>query len=199
MGFREVKGKVAIITGAARGIGYECAEALAAEGVEVIIADILPEVMESFRKIKEKYPDNQGWAEIVDVSKEEQVRNLIEGAVKKFGKLDIMCNNAGINGGEKSVIDVEEQDIDKVFNVNVKGTFYGCKYAGRQMAKQKSGTIVNTGSWYGREGHANSALYGSSKGAIHTLTQAFAMEMAPDGVTVNAICPAYAATEMHWA
>ena len=110
-----------------------------------------------------------------------------------------MCNNAGINGGEKSVIDVEEQDIDKVFNVNVKGTFYGCKYAGRQMAKQKSGTIVNTGSWYGREGHANSALYGSSKGAIHTLTQAFAMEMAPYGVTVNAICPAYAATEMHWA
>ena len=92
MGFREVKGKVAIITGAARGIGYECAEALAAEGVEVIIADILPEVMESFRKIKEKYPDNQGWAEIVDVSKEEQVRNLIEGAVKKFGKLDIKCN-----------------------------------------------------------------------------------------------------------
>lgn len=197
--FRDVAGKVAIVTGAARGLGFECAKALAEAGIHVVIADILPDVEKAFEEIKAACPDNLGWGTVVDVSCEEQVRRLVETTVEKLGRLDIMCNNAGINGGEYTVINAPESVIDKVYAVNVKGTFFGCKYAGIQMREQGFGTIVNTGSFYGKVGHAASAVYGSSKGAIHTLTQAFALEMAPYGVTVNAICPALAATEMHWA
>lgn len=197
--FRNVKGKVAVITGAARGIGYGCAESLAAEGVHVVLTDILPEVHDSWETIKKANPENQGFALEVDISKEVQVKALIETVVDKFGHIDIMYNNAGINGGEWAISDVTEEVIDKVFGVNLKGTMFCCKYASIQMKKQRFGTIVNTGSFYGKVGHANSGLYGSSKAAIHTLTQALALEMAPFGVTVNAVCPALAATEMHWA
>ena len=197
--FRDVSGKVCIITGAARGIGQGCAEALAAEGVHVVITDILPQVHETWKKIKENNPDNQGFSMVVDISKEAQVKEMIELVVEKFGRLDIIYCNAGINGGEWAISDVTEEVIDKVFSVNLKGTMFCCKYASIQMKKQKFGTIVTTGSFYGKVGHANSGLYGSSKAAVHTLTQALALEMAPYGVTVNSICPALAATEMHWA
>ncbi len=197
--FRNVDGKIAVITGAARGIGYGCAEALAKEGVHVVLADVLPEVHSSWEKIQKDNPENQGFAMEVDISKESQVKSLIDAVVEKFGRIDIMYNNAGINGGEWNISEVTEEIIDKVFSVNLKGTLFCCKYASIQMKKQGFGTIVNTGSFYGKVGHAGSGLYGSSKAAIHTLTQALALEMAPYGVTVNAICPALAATEMHWA
>jgi NAD(P)-dependent dehydrogenase (short-subunit alcohol dehydrogenase family) len=197
--FRNVSGKVAVVTGAARGIGFGCAEAMAAQGVHVVLADRSPEVREAWERIHRQSPGVRGYARIVDVSREEEVRGLIEEAAEQFGQIDILCNNAGINCGEKPVTEVTEEEIDRHLNVNFKGMVWGCKYGGRQMMKQHSGTIVNTGSWYGKVGHANSALYGASKGAVHTLTQAFAMEMAPYGVTVNAICPALADSEMHWA
>lgn len=197
--FRDVEGKVAVITGAAQGIGYGCAEALAAEGVHVVLADVSPEVHNSWKKISEANPENQGFSMETDISKEDQVKRLVDAVVEKFGRIDIMYNNAGINGGEWAISDVTEDVIDKVFGVNLKGTMFCCKYAAIQMKKQRFGTIVNTGSFYGKVGHANSGLYGSSKAAIHTLTQALALEMAPYGVTVNAVCPALVATEMHWA
>lgn len=197
--FREIAGKTALITGAARGIGQGCAEALAAEGVHVVLADVLPEVQKTWEDIHARYPENQGFALVVDISAEEQVRSMIDQVVEKLGKLDIIYNNAGINGGEWEISDVTEEVIDKVFGVNLKGTMFCCKYAAIQMKKQRFGAIVNTGSFYGKVGHARSGLYGSSKAAIHTLTQALALEMAPYGVTVNAVCPALAATEMHWA
>lgn len=196
--FREVSGKVAVITGAARGIGRSCAEALAAEGIHVVVTDVLPEVEQTFASIHAAHPENRGFAKIVDVSREEQVKSLIEETVKTFGHLDILCNNAGINGGALLVTEAKEETVDRIFGVNFKGVFFGCKYGGLQMMKQGYGTIVNTGSWYGKVGHAASGIYGASKNAIHTLTQAFAMEMAPYGVTVNAVCPALADSEMHW-
>lgn len=196
--WRAVKGKVAIITGAARGIGRGCAEAMAAEGVHLVLADLSPEVFNAWAEIHGKYPEIEGFARVVDVSVEEQMAQLVRETVSDFGRLDIMCNNAGINCGEKAITEVTSEEIDRHMNVNFKGIVWGCKYAGRQMMKQHSGTIVNTGSWYGKVGHAFSALYGSSKAAVHTLTQAFALEMAPYGVTVNAVCPALADSEMHW-
>lgn len=196
--FREVKGKVAVITGAARGIGRGCAEAMAAEGVDVVITDILPEVMETWEQIQQQFPENRGFAMIVDVTNEEQVRKMVECVVEKFSKIDILYNNAGIHGGDKNIEYLEETDIDKVFNVNVKGAMFGCKYAAIQMKKQGFGTIVNTGSFYGKVGHAGSGIYGASKGAVHTMTQALSLELAPYGITVNAVCPALADTEMHW-
>lgn len=135
---------------------------------------------------------------MVDVTRESDVKMAFDLMIEKFGRVDIVCNNAGIHGGEVQVSDVAESLIDKVFQVNFKGVVFGCKYAPKQMKVQKFGTIVNTGSFYERMGHAGSAIYGASKAAIHTLTQALAMEMAPYGVTVNALCPALAATEMHF-
>lgn len=121
-----------------------------------------------------------------------------DNVVEKLGKLDIMYNNAGMHAGGAPVVDTNMADVDRVFAVNFKGIFHGCKYAGQIMQKQGFGTIVNTGSFFGKVGHAGSATYGASKGAVHTLTQAFALEMAPYGVNVNALCPGLAASEMHW-
>ncbi len=196
--FRDVSGKVAFITGAARGIGSGMARAIAAAGVNVVICDISPGVLDIWKSIAAEYPENRGFALVVDVTKESDVKRAFDLMIEKFGRLDIVCNNAGIHGGEVQVSEVEEAFVDQVFQVNFKGVLFGCKYAAKQMKLQKFGTIVNTGSFYGKVGHAGSAIYGASKAAIHTLTQAFAMEMAPYGVTVNALCPALAATEMHF-
>lgn len=196
--FREIAGKVAVITGAARGIGRGCAEAMAAEGVHVVLADILPEVSDAWNEIHAAYPDIQGFSMIVDVSKDEDVKALIDKTVQTFGRIDIMHNNAGINGGPMEITSANAEHINKIFQVNFNGFVFGCKYAAIQMKKQKSGTIVNTGSWYGKVGHAAAGIYGASKAAIHTMSQALAMELAPYGITVNCICPALANTEMHW-
>ncbi len=197
--FRSVKGKVAIVTGSARGIGKGIAETLASEGVNVVMADKLPLVKESFDEIKEKYPEIDGFAVELDVSDEAAIKDLVEKTVEKFGKLDIMANNAGMHLETGNVWETEEAQIDKIIGVNFKGIFFGCKYAAKQMMKQKSGSIVNTGSFFGKVGHAGSATYGASKGAVHTMTQALALEMAPYNVNVNALCPGLAASEMHWA
>ena len=196
--FRSVEGKVAIVTGAARGMGRGCAEAMAAEGVHVVIADLLPEVYETWKEIKEQFPGNEGYGVQLDVSDEEAVKEMVEGVVKKFGRLDIIYNNAGMHAGAVHVADTDMKDVDRVLAVNFKGIFHGCKYAAQQMRKQGYGTIVNTGSFFGKVGHAGSATYGASKGAVHTMTQALALEMAPYHVNVNALCPGLAATEMHW-
>ncbi len=197
-GFRCVKDKVAIVTGAARGIGRNCAEAFASEGIHVVIADLLPNVHETWEEISKQYPDNKGYSVQLDVSDEEAVKNMVYGVVEKLGKLDIMYNNAGMHAGGAEVADTDMKDVDRVLAVNFKGIFHGCKYAAQVMRKQKFGTIVNTGSFFGKVGHAGSATYGASKGAVHTLTQALALEMAPYKVNVNALCPGLAASEMHW-
>lgn len=197
--FRDVKGKVAIVTGAARGIGKDMAMTLASEGIHVVLADLLELVHESAKEINAKYPESDCYAVQLDVSDEKAIKALVEGAVKKWGKLDIMANNAGMHLHTGNVWETTEDQLDKILAVNFKGEFFGCKYAALQMMKQKSGTIVNTGSFFGKVGHAQSATYGASKGAVHTMTQSLALELAPYNVNVNALCPGLAASEMHWA
>ena len=196
--FREVAGKVAIVTGAARGIGRGCAEAMIAEGLVVVIADLLPIVHDTWKEIEKAFPGCQGYSVQLDVSDEMAVKAMVEGVVEKYGRLDIMYNNAGMHAGAYEVADTNMTDVDRVMAVNFKGIFHGCKYAAIQMRKQRFGTIVNTGSFFGKVGHAGSATYGASKGAVHTMTQALALEMAPYNVNVNALCPGLAATDMHW-
>lgn len=196
--FRDVREKVAIITGAARGLGNGIAETLATEGVHVVVADMLPLVNDSFNEIKKANPDNRGYPVILDVSDETAVKDLVENCVDNLGKLDIMINNAGMHMETGNVWETDVKKLDRVMAVNFKGIFFGCKYAARQMIKQKNGAIVNTGSFFGKVGHAGSASYGASKGAVHTMTQSLALELADYGVTANALCPGLAATEMHW-
>jgi NAD(P)-dependent dehydrogenase (short-subunit alcohol dehydrogenase family) len=196
--FDEAAGKVAIITGAARGLGQGTAETLAEYGVHVVLADISPDVEKTFQAIAQAHPGNEGYAQRVDVSDEGAVRGLVEGAVRKFGRLDIMVNNAGMHLHEGMVADMAVETIDRIFAVNFKGIFFGCKYASQQMRRQKAGTIVNVGSYGGKVGFPTYAAYCASKGAVHTFTISLAREMAPYHVTVNALCPGMAATEMHW-
>jgi NAD(P)-dependent dehydrogenase (short-subunit alcohol dehydrogenase family) len=196
--FRSVEGKVAVVTGAARGLGKGIAATLASEGVDVVLADILPLVEESAQEITQANPGNGGYAVVLDVSDEAAMKELVEGAVERLGKLDIMVNNAGMHLETGNVWETTEAQLDRILAVNFKGAFFGCKYAARQMIEQKSGSIVNIGSFFGKVGHAGSASYGASKGAMHTMTQSLALELAPYGVNVNALCPGLAATEMHW-
>ena len=195
--FRSVKGKVAIITGAARGLGKGISETLAAEGVDIVMSDILPLVEQSCQEIMKANPGNRGYAVQLDVADEAAVRDLVDGAIKKLGKLDIMVNNAGMHLDTGNLWETETEKLDRILAVNFKGIFYGCKYAAPHMIKRKSGNITNIGSFFGKVGHAGSASYGASKGAVHTMTQALALELAPYNVNVNALCPGLAASEMH--
>jgi len=141
----------------------------------------------------------RGIALQADVSSFADAGKMVEKVLEEFGRLDIMVNNAGMHMDTGNVWETDMAKVDKIMGVNFKGAFHGCKYAAQQMVKQKSGTIVNIGSFFGKVGHAGSATYGASKGAIHTMTQALALELAPYNVNVNALCPGLAASEMHWA
>ncbi len=153
--FRDVNGKVAIVTGAARGIGKGIAETLASEGVHVVLADLLELVHASCKEINEKYPESNCTSVNLDVSDEMAVKDLVESTVAKYGKLDIIANNAGMHLNTGNVWETEESQIDRILGVNFKGIFFGCKYAAKQMIKQKSGTIVNTGSFFGKSDMLN--------------------------------------------
>lgn len=196
--FTSVKGKVAIVTGAARGLGKGIAATLAQEGVDVVMADMLEQVHESCREVIQANPGNRGYAVQLDVSDEQAVKNMVDSTVKKLGKLDILVNNAGMHMDTGNVWETKTEQLERILSVNFKGYFYGCKYAAPYLIKQKSGSIINTGSFFGKVGHAGSGAYGASKGAVHTMTQALALELAPYNVNVNALCPGLAASEMHW-
>ena len=196
--FRSVAGKVAIVAGSARGMGQGIAETLASEGVSVVMLDMRELVMESAAEIAANHPDVRVIGRIVDVSVEEEVKAAVDFTVAEFGKLDIMVNNAGIHITPTNVWETSMDDVDKIIGVNFKGIFHGCKYAAAHMVKQGSGSIVNTGSFFGKVGHPGSSAYGASKAGFHTITESLAKEIAPYGVNVNALCPGLAATEMHW-
>ena len=196
--FRDVSGKVALITGAARGLGRGIAETLAQENIHIVIQDCLKDVEKTFEEIKKENPGNRGYALVYDVSNENAVKNAIEGAIAKFGRFDIMVNNAGMHMDTGNLWETDTAKLERILSVNFKGQFYHCKYAAPQMIKQKSGNITNIGSFFGKVGHAGSASYGASKGAVHTMTQSLALELAPFNINVNALCPGLAASEMHW-
>jgi NAD(P)-dependent dehydrogenase (short-subunit alcohol dehydrogenase family) len=179
-------------------LGEGIAETLANEGVSVVLADIRPEVEDTAARLAAAHPDVEVLWRVVDVADESSVAGLVEYAVQQFGRLDIMANNAGIHIPPTNVWETDMTDVDRLLAVNFKGIFHGCKWAARQMVEQRAGTIVNTGSFFGKVGHAGSAAYGAAKAGVHTLTSSLALELAPYGVTVNALCPGLAATEMHW-
>lgn len=194
----EFKGKVAIVTGAAGGLGREISHCLAKEGIDVVMADRSASVIEDFASLQVEYPENKGFAVQLDVTNESEVERLVQTTVERLGKLDIMANNAGIVQDMLPVVDTPLEVIDKILSVNLKGVFLGSKYAAKQMIKQRSGTIVNTGSYYGKTGHKYFASYCSSKAAVIVFTQSLALELADYNVTANSVCPGNMATEMHW-
>ncbi|RBP15578.1 meso-butanediol dehydrogenase/(S,S)-butanediol dehydrogenase/diacetyl reductase [Roseiarcus fermentans] len=184
-----------VVTGGAMGIGKAMAVRLAAEGASVCIADINLEVAElTVREIVDA--GGAAFAAHCDVTKRDAVQNAIQTTVARFGKLDVMFNNAGV-AKAKPFLDVTEEDWELVMRVNGLGVLVGMQEAAKQMIAQKTpGKIINTASVAGKQGFALVSHYSASKFAVVALTQAGAREFSTYGITVNGICPGIVATEL---
>jgi len=191
----ELKGKVALITGAAQGIGKAISEKLATSGVNLVLWDINIELAEIVASGLEKEKNIKVLAQKVDVSDCTSVEESLKEVLEKFPQFDILVNNAGITR-DGLLIRMSEEDWDKVMAVNLKGTFNLCKAVSRIMLKQRSGRIVNISSDVGIMGNIGQVNYSASKAGIIGLTKSLAKELASRGITVNAIAPGYIKTEM---
>lgn len=194
----DFRGKSAIVTGAAGGTGYEISDRFMSEGIDVLMADLADSVFDKCAELAKKHPGTKSYAYKVNLTDEAAVKAMVEDAAKKFGKLDIMFNNAGINMPMMLVRDETEERLDKFLSMNFKSSYFGSKYASIQMEKQGYGSIVNTASFYGLQGRAYFTSYCASKAAVIAYTQGLALELADKGVRVNAINPGVMGTEMHW-
>jgi 3-oxoacyl-[acyl-carrier protein] reductase len=189
-----LQGKVALVTGAARGIGRSIAELLADEGADVAVCDLNAEwLAETVAAIQGK--GRRAAAFAADVSQAAPVEAVVEGTVKALGRLDLLVNNAGITK-DALAVRMSEQDWDAVINVNLKGTFLFSKAAARVLMRQKSGSIVNIASIIGLIGNAGQCNYAASKAGVIALTKSFARELAGRNVRVNAVAPGFIVSKM---
>lgn len=190
-----LEGKVAVVTGASRGIGRAVALKLAADGATVVIN--YNGSVEKAEEVKKEIEKNGGKAEVMqcNVSDFQACETFIKGIIKNFGSLDILVNNAGITK-DGLLMKMSEADYDAVMDTNLKGTFNCIRFAARQMMKQRSGRIINMSSVSGVLGNAGQANYSASKAGVIGLTKATAREVASRGITVNAIAPGFINTEM---
>lgn len=190
-----LKNKIALITGAGRGIGRAIAIALAKEGAEVVINYNGSE--ERAKEVKQTIEENGGKASIYkcNVSDFTACEAMIKDIVKEYGHLDILVNNAGITK-DGLIMKMKEEDFDSVLNVNLKGTFNTIRHSARQMLKQRRGKIINISSVSGILGNVGQANYAASKAGVIGLTKTMARELGSRGITVNAIAPGFVDTEM---
>ena len=186
--------RVAVVTGAGSGIGRACGQVLSGAGAVVVCADV-DEL--SAKQTADHIARAGGHASRhrVDASAREQVEALVAGAVKSHGRIDIMCNIAGIIQ-QSPVIDTDEADLDRVLGVNLKGVFFGCQAAAARMVEQGSGAIVNMSSGAIDTPAPNLVCYAMAKAAVAQLTKTLAVEVGPKGVRVNAVAPGFVLTGM---
>jgi len=189
-----LQGKIALVTGASRGIGQGIAISLAKAGAQVALADISTEVLEETKKLVEQEGGKVKTYQ-VDVTDFDTVRTLVQAVAADFGTLDIAVNNAGVLGIHK-VIDMTGDQWDHILNVNAKGVFYSSKAELEVMLPNKSGRIINVSSILGKTGMSDVSAYSASKFAVIGFTNSLAKEVAKDGITVNALCPGIVGTGM---
>jgi len=189
-----LQGKIALVTGASRGIGQGIAVSLAKAGADVALADISTEVLEETRLLVEKEGVKVKTYK-VDVTQLDTVRTVVQAVAADFGTLDIAVNNAGVLGIHK-VIDMTPDQWDQVMNVNAKGVFLCSKAELEVMLPNKSGKIINVSSILGKTGMSDVSAYSASKFAVIGFTNSLAKEVAKDGITVNALCPGIVGTGM---
>ncbi|GKU93770.1 hypothetical protein SLEP1_g7338 [Rubroshorea leprosula] len=185
---RRLEGKVAIITGGASGIGECTARIFTRHGAKVVIADIQDDLAKSV--CNDIGPESASFVHC-DVTKEGDVKNVVDTTVSKFGKLDIMFNNAGILGGDAKpdILDNDISEFEQVFRVNVAGVFLGTKHAARMMKPARRGSIINTASICSVTGGVASHAYTSSKHGVLGLTRNAAVELGQYGIRVNCVSP----------
>jgi|SRR5690554_3450608 len=191
------RNKTVIITGGGKGIGKAVAESFAKCGAKVVVADINKETAE---KVSEEINNSSGVAQAirVDVSQYVEVENMVNQVLDLYGQIDVLVNNAGILGFKGMVVDHPEESWDKVFDINLKGTFFCCKAVLKHMMERKSGCIINMGSMAGSHGGrpAVGVDYAVSKAGVHCLTKRIATETANLGIRCNALAPHGIRTEM---
>jgi 3-oxoacyl-[acyl-carrier protein] reductase len=189
------EGKVAIITGAGRGIGKAIAERLASEGADVVICDVDKEAAErTAEEIRSKY-SVKAIAISADVANEGDVNSMVEETIKNFGRVDFLINNAGITK-DSLLLRMSEEEWDKVIAVDLKSVFLCTRAVIRHMMRQRFGRIVNISSVIGLRGNVGQANYASAKAGIIGFTKSAARELAGRNITVNAVAPGYIQTEM---
>jgi 3-oxoacyl-[acyl-carrier protein] reductase len=189
-----LKGKVALVTGAAQGIGKAIALLLARNGADIVVSDINLEKAEETTKEIQAI-GRKAMAIKVDVANSRDVEQMVQTVLEHFGQVDILINNAGITR-DKLILRMTEEDWDTVLNINLKGTFNCTKTVVKHMSKQRSGKIVNIASVVGEMGNAGQANYSASKAGVIGFTKTIAREFAQRGVNVNAIAPGYIETPM---
>ena len=190
-----LESKVSIVTGAARGLGKAISLTLAREGCTVIVSDIDIDgangVVKEIRRI-----GRDGMSVKADVSKKSDVEVMVKKTVSKYGRIDILVNNAGICS-LTPIIEITEEEWDKVLSINLKGTFFCSQAVFKEMMKKKYGKIVNIASLAGKVGGiVTGAHYSASKAGVICLTKSFALQAAPYKINVNAVCPGPQDTEM---
>lgn len=192
----DLTGKVAIVTGGYHGIGRGIAEGLAEAGADIIICsrnqERCAEACTEIEKLGVKAVPIR-----CDISKSEEVEDLVAKAVKAFGKINILVNNAGVGGSEKPILEMSDEDWDYAVNIDLRGAFFCARAVVKEMMKQGKGKIINVASITAFVAMANMSAYCSSKGGLVQLTKVMALEFAEHNIQVNAICPGYFLTPMN--
>lgn len=192
---KTLEGKVAVVTGASRGIGKAIAQNLASKGAMVVVN--YNGSRQRAEEVKNEIEAAGGKAEIMqcNVADFDACKEFIETVIKEQGRIDILVNNAGITK-DGLLMKMSEEDFDQVLDTNLKGAFHTIRFALRQMLRQRSGHIVNMASVVGVSGNAGQANYAASKAGVIGLTKTAAREVASRGITVNAVAPGFIETDM---
>ena len=191
----KLKGKVALITGGARGIGKAVALAYAREGARLAIcARTESEIDETVQEIQKLKAEARGWS--CDVSIEDSVKDFVSNVIKEFGRIDVLVNNAGVMTRPVPITQLEVKKWDYTIAVNLRGPFLVTQSVLPVMIKQKSGSIINVSSMVGRGAYANFIAYGTSKWGLEGFTQTLAAEVRSSNISINSVDPGYVATKL---
>ena len=186
-----LRNKVAVVTGAAKGLGEAITDILACDGAHVILAGRDREALEArAAELDDEYPERESLIVACDVTAEAQVEAMVGAGVERFGRIDILVNAAGVIGPiETPAQAVSSEDFRRVLDVNVLGTFLPCKHAIPHLIASRGGRIVNIAGTSGLRGYRNRVAYSSSKWAVRGLTRTLALELGEHEITVNTVCP----------